>query len=55
VALWSVLFLTLWQRKENELKFLWGTEDIEDSEQPRREFDGMLQVNEETSQVSHSI
>ena len=24
LALWSVLFLTMWQRKENELQFLWG-------------------------------
>ena len=50
LALWSVLFLTLWQRKENELSFLWGTEDVESSEQPRSEFEGILLVNQETHQ-----
>jgi hypothetical protein len=50
LALWSVLFLSKWQRRESELKFLWGSEDFEQLQQPRREFIGVLHVNHITHQ-----
>jgi hypothetical protein len=50
LALWSVLFLNSWKRRENELKFLWGSEDFEQAQEPRREFRGVLAVNPITHQ-----
>ena len=50
LALWSVLFLSKWQRRESELKFLWGSEDFEQQQRPRREFIGVLHVNKITHQ-----
>jgi hypothetical protein len=50
LALWSVLFLSQWQRRESELKFLWGSEDFEQEQQPRRAFIGVLHVNQITHQ-----
>ena len=48
-AAWSIVFLSSWKRRENELKFLWGTEGFEASERPRSEFKGRHVVNPETN------
>lgn len=48
MSIWSVLFLSVWRRKEAEHAFLWGSEGFEDSEGPRPEFKGVLVVNPET-------
>ena len=50
LAMWSIGFLSTWQTRENELRFLWGTDVLQDHAlEPRREFKGMLRVNEETN------
>lgn len=48
VAVWSVMFLQRWHRRENELRFLWGTEGLADNQTPRMEFQGKLDVNKVT-------
>ena len=48
-AAWSIVFLSSWKRRENELKFLWGTEGFEARERPRSEFKGRHVVNPETN------
>eukprot|EP01043_Picozoa_sp_COSAG02_P023781 COSAG02_NODE_1279_length_13487_cov_7.611696_12_plen_1124_part_00 len=48
-AAWSIVFLSSWKRRENELKFLWGTEGFEARERPRSEFKGAHVVNPETN------
>ena len=48
MSLWSVLLLNFWVRRENELQFLWGTEELETTEEPRTNFKGILKVNRET-------
>ena len=47
-AAWSMLFLSSWQRRANELKFLWGTDGFEAREPPRPDFKGLHVVNPET-------
>ena len=44
VAVWSVAFLQSWERRERELSFLWGTEGLADSQEPRLEFVGRPKV-----------
>jgi hypothetical protein len=48
VGIWSTLFIETWHRRENELRFLWGTEKLSQIEQPRPSFDGELDTNPET-------
>jgi len=36
--------LQSWERRENELSFLWGTEDLSDSQVPRHAFIGRPKV-----------
>lgn len=48
MSIWSVVFLSVWRRKEAEHSFLWGSEGFEDSEPARPEFKGKLVVNPET-------
>lgn len=48
LSVWSVLFLSEWKRREAELAFLWGSEGTEQSQQPRKQFKGVIRVNEET-------
>ena len=48
-ACWSVAFLASWERRENELHFLWGTENLSVSQQPRPQYKGLLRVNFTTS------
>jgi hypothetical protein len=47
-AAWSISFLSSWTRRQNELKFLWGTEGFEMHEKPRAQFKGAHVVNPET-------
>ena len=48
MSVWSVIFLSVWKRKEAEHSFLWGSEGFEDSQKERPEFKGILVVNKET-------
>ena len=48
VGLWSISFLEAWHRRENELRFLWGTEHLSTIEQPRPDFVGITKANPET-------
>lgn len=48
MGLWSILFLEAWGRRENELRFTWGTEQLSSIELPRPQFDGVLETNVET-------
>ena len=48
VGIWSTLFIESWHRRENELRFLWGTEKLSQIEQPRPAFVGELDTNPET-------
>ena len=48
MSIWSVLFLSVWRRKEAEHAFLWGSEGFEEGEEPRPAFKGVLVVNPET-------
>lgn len=48
-AAWSIVFLGHWQRRENELKFLWGSEGFEVKEPARATFVGAHVVNAETN------
>jgi hypothetical protein len=48
VGLWSISFLEAWHRRENELRFLWGTEYLSTIEQPRPDFVGVTKSNPET-------
>lgn len=42
---WSMSFLSSWVRKENEYKFLWGSEGHEEHERPRPQFSGKRVIN----------
>ena len=48
VGIWSTIFIESWHRRENELRFLWGTEKLSQIEQPRPSFEGELDTNPET-------
>ena len=48
VGLWSISFLEAWHRRENELRFLWGTEHLSTIELPRPDFVGVTKANPET-------
>ena len=48
VGLWSISFLETWTRRENELRFLWGTASLSTIEQPRPPFIGVLETHIET-------
>jgi hypothetical protein len=41
-AMWSVTFLSSWTQRQNELRFLWGSEDFEVGERTRPEFKGQV-------------
>ena len=41
-------FLEAWHRRENELRFLWGNENLSTTEAVRLEFVGRLEINAET-------
>ena len=44
-ACWAVNFLGRWERRENELRFLWGNETMNEVKKPRPEYIGILRVN----------
>jgi hypothetical protein len=48
VGMWSISFLETWTRRENELRFLWGTAQLSSIEEPRSSFEGILETNIET-------
>jgi hypothetical protein len=52
VGLWSVSFISAWNRSENVLRFVWGTGNLKSIEQPRIQFRGTIQVNLETGRQS---
>jgi hypothetical protein len=39
---WAVNFLGRWERKENELRFLWGNVEVRHVQKPRPQFEGVL-------------
>ena len=45
MQMWSVRFLSTWDRRETEYRFLWGTENLLESQKPRPQFVGALKVN----------
>lgn len=45
LAIWAIMLLESWKRREWELKFIWGSEGFEKDEQPRPEFDGVPEEN----------
>ena len=52
MGLWSISFLEAWGRRENELRFLWGTEQLSLIEEPRQQFNGVLESNPETGRTT---
>jgi len=48
LSVWSVVFLSVWKRREAEHAFLWGSEGFEEAQQPRKQFKGVTKVNKET-------
>ena len=52
LCVWTAMFLSFWKRRENELKFLWGSEHYEDEEEVRRQFVGVMEINEVTKKVT---
>eukprot|EP01051_Picozoa_sp_SAG22_P000876 SAG22_NODE_28_length_28728_cov_19.603619_19_plen_1073_part_00 len=42
LALWASLFVEAWKNREMELKFQWGTENVEEDEEVRKEFLGVV-------------
>ena len=51
VGLWSITFLSTWGRRENELRFLWGTAGLSTKEDPRLEFSGEVVYNPDTGRT----
>lgn len=51
VGLWSITFLSTWGRRENEVRYLWGTEGLSLQEEPRREFSGEVVYNPDTGRT----
>lgn len=45
LCLWSAQFNISWKRRENELKFLWGSEQVEEEELVRPDFKGRLVID----------
>ena len=45
LSLWSTAFLEAWTRRQNELKFQWGSEGFETTERPRVQFSGKFEVH----------
>lgn len=51
VGLWSIAFLSTWGRRENELRFLWGTKGLSRQQKPRLEFSGEVVYNPDTGRT----
>jgi hypothetical protein len=52
LAVWAIMLLEMWKRREWELKFMWGSEGFEKDEQPRPQFEGVPQKNPLTEVVT---
>jgi hypothetical protein len=48
LSVWSVVFLSVWKRREAEHAFLWGADEVLEGEEPRKQFRGEMKVNIET-------
>jgi hypothetical protein len=55
MTLWLILFQCRWTRRENELKFLWGSEGFEADEKPRAQFVGQFVINLETKKEDYIV
>ena len=53
VGIWSVSFLERWRRREDQLRFLWGSENLTLTTQPLPQFQGVLRVNLETGKEDY--
>jgi hypothetical protein len=51
-GLWSVSFIEAWKKREAEHRFCWGTENLQDIEEPRAKFVGQILINPETGNQS---
>jgi|EP01046_Picozoa_sp_COSAG06_P012677 hypothetical protein len=51
VGLWSITFLSTWGRRENELRYLWGTDGLSHKEEPRLAFEGEVVYNPDTGRT----
>jgi hypothetical protein len=51
VGLWSITFLSAWARRENELRFLWGTKELSSQEEVRLQFVGEIVYNADTGRT----
>jgi hypothetical protein len=59
-GVWSILFLQAWNRRETELRFLWGLDRLRnDDDETRREFingpNAMLEVNPDTGRQYYVV
>jgi hypothetical protein len=48
LCMWSASYTSMWKRRENELKFLWASEDTEETAPIRAQFDGKITINDDT-------
>jgi hypothetical protein len=55
MGMWSTLFLSTWKRRENELKFLWGTNALHNADIVREQFKGVIHINLETGRQKYVI
>eukprot|EP01043_Picozoa_sp_COSAG02_P039593 COSAG02_NODE_3139_length_7297_cov_371.401223_3_plen_1215_part_00 len=46
LCVWSAMFNVRWLRRQNELQFLWGSENVEQQAPIRAEFKGILVIDE---------
>lgn len=59
VGAWSILFLQAWNRRETELRFLWGLDRLQFIDEARREFkhgtNSALQINPDTGRQQYVV
>lgn len=59
VGAWSILFLQAWNRREEELRFLWGLDQREHEDQTRRAFkhgpNVALEINPDTGRQTYVV
>ena len=59
VGVWSILFLQSWNRREVELRFLWGLDGLKHRDETRREFmsgpNATLEVNPDTGRQYYIV
>ena len=58
-GVWSILFLQAWNRRETELRFLWGLDRMKHEDETRREFingpNSTLEVNPDTGRQNYIV